>query len=322
MHWLWRRYVRMDSAGDGGAAGAGGGVAGGAAGSNGGAGAGAGAAGVGGTAGGTGGAAGTGGAGDGSGAGGAAAASALAGGAAGASTAPNLDWLPEKYRVNAADGTLDLNASAQKLAGGYGELSKRFGEGGAAPKAAEEYTVGIPDNLKEVVGDLGQDQVYTGFRGKMHELGLSQKQFDGVMEYYFQTVPKLAQGAQDFHTESATAELRKAWTDDAAYKQNVGLSYRAATSIAQAAGMSFDDIEKAGLANNPTFIKMMAAIGPEFGEDSTVGGESVGGLSSEADIQKLLASEANLNPKHADYKATRAKVDAYYARKYGTATVS
>lgn len=308
MHWLWRRYVRMDSAGgDGGASGGGGGAA-----------ADAGSAAAASSAAGS----------DGGVAAGAGGGSALAGGAAAAASAaasgaPNLDWLPEKYRVNTADGTLDLNASAQKLAGGYGELSKRFGEGGAAPKAAEEYAVAVPDNLKEVVGDLAQDQVYTGFRGKMHELGLSQKQFDGVMEYYFQTVPALAQGGAEFRTEAATAELRKAWTDESTYTQNVGLSYRAATSIAQAAGMNFDDIEKAGLANNPTFIKMMAAIGPEFGEDSNVGAStSSGGLSSEADIQKLLASEANLNPKHADHKATRAKVDAFYARKYGTATVS
>jgi hypothetical protein len=321
MHWLWRRYVRMDQAGGDGGAGGGAVGAGGAAGANGSAGAEGGAAGVGGSAGGAGGAAGAGGAGDGSGAGGAAASSALAGGAAGASAASNLDWLPEKYRVNAADGTLDLSASAQKLAGGYGELAKRFGEGGAAPKTADEYQVAVPDALKEAVGDLAQDQVYTGFRGKMHELGLSQKQFEGVMDYYFQTVPALAQGAAQYNTEAATAELRKAWGDDATFSKNVGLSYQAATTIAKAAGMSFDDLEKAGLANNPTFIKIMAAVGPEFSEDAPPTEGRASTFQSQDDINKLLIHPANADPKHPEHKSIRARIDAYYARKFGDTPV-
>jgi hypothetical protein len=215
--------------------------------------------------------------------------------------------------VNGADGAVDVAASAQKLAGGYGELSKRFGDGGAAPKSAEEYAVVVPDTLKEAMGDIGTD---------MHGLGLSQKQFDGVMSRYFELVPQLVAGGVAFNTESATAELHKMWPDAEAFKQNVKLSYAAGNAIANAAGMKFDDLEKSGLANNPTFIKLMAAIGPEFGEDVPVEGGSPTGFASESDIQKLLISEANTNPKHADHKATRAKVDAYYARKYGNAPVA
>jgi hypothetical protein len=239
-----------------------------------------------------------------------------------AATGANFDWLPEKYRVAGADGAIDVAASAQKLAGGYGELSKRFGDGGAAPKAPEEYAVAVPDTLKDAMGDLNNDDMFKQFRSDMHGLGLSQKQFDGVMSRYFELVPQLVAGGVAFNTEMATADLRKAWADDSTYTKNVQLAYRAGDSIAKAAGMSFDDLEKAGLANNPTFIKLMAAIGPEFGEDVPVSGGASTGFASEGDIQKLLISEANTNPKHPDHKATRAKVDAYYARKYGNAPIA
>ncbi|MBR8435730.1 hypothetical protein KDW37_33770 [Burkholderia cenocepacia] len=294
---FFRKFVLMDAAGgDGG--GAGGGAA--AAGGEGGGGAAAGAGG------GSALAAGAGAASEGGGA---------AGGAA-ASGAGNFDWLPEKYRVNGADGAVDLSASAQKLAGGYGELSKRMGDGGAPPATAGEYQVSVPDQFKDAVGDLNNDKLFTEFRADMHALGLSQKQFDGVMAKYFSVVPGLVAGGQQYSSESATADLRKTWSDDASFQKNVGLAFRASTAVAKAASMSFDDLEKAGLANNPTFIRIMAALGPEFAEDTSSNG-SGGGFMSEDDVKKLMISEANTNPKHPDHKATRARIDAYYNRKYG-----
>lgn len=296
---FFRKFVLMDgAAGDGGSAG-GGGAAGG--GSEGGGGAGAAASGGGSAL-----AAGAGAGGEGG---------AASGGAA-ASGAGNFDWLPEKYRVNGADGAVDLSASAQKLAGGYGELSKRMGDGGAPPATAGEYQVSVPDQFKDAVGDLNNDKLFTEFRADMHALGLSQKQFDGVMAKYFSVVPGLVAGGQQYSSESATADLRKTWSDDASFQKNVGLAFRASTAVAKAASMSFDDLEKAGLANNPTFIRIMAALGPEFAEDTSSNG-SGGGFMSEDDVKKLMISEANTNPKHPDHKATRARIDAYYNRKYG-----
>ncbi|KKJ05637.1 hypothetical protein XF14_16275 [Burkholderia gladioli] len=251
---------------------------------------------------------------------GGAAGSALAAGAAGA--APTFDWLPEKYRVNAADGALDLSASAQKLAGGYGELAKRMGDGGAPPATAAEYTVTVPDALKEKVGDLSKDELFTKFRDDMHGLGLSQKQFDGIMGRYLEMVPALVAGGQQYSAESATADLKKVWADDSSFQKNVGLAYRAGNAVASAAGMSFDDLEKAGLANNPTFIRLMASLGPEFAEDAPPGAASSAGLMTEDDVKKLMISEANTNTKHPDHKATRARIDAYYNRKYGNTPVA
>ncbi|HIE4193226.1 MULTISPECIES: hypothetical protein [Burkholderia] len=301
---FFRKFVLMDAAGgDGGSAGGGAAAAGG----EGGGGASA-------SGGGSALAAGAGAGGEGAGAGAGAAGGASAAGAGG------FDWLPEKYRVNGADGALDLTASAQKLAGGYGELSKRMVDGGAPPAAAAEYQVTIPEQFKDAVGDLNNDKLFTEFRADMHALGLSQKQFDGVMAKYFSVVPGLVAGGQQYSSESATADLRKTWGDDATFQKNVGLAFRASSAVAKAADMSFDDLEKAGLANNPTFIRIMAALGPEFAEDAPTNG-SAGGFMSEDDVKKLMISEANTNPKHPDHKATRARIDAFYNRKYGNTPI-
>lgn len=278
-----------------------------------------------------GGAAASGGEGGGAAAGGAGGGSALAAGAGGdggaaaggaAAGAGNFEWLPEKYRVNGADGAVDLSASAQKLAGGYGELSKRMGDGGAPPATAGEYQVTVPDQFKDAVGNLNDDKLFTQFRADMHGLGLSQKQFDGIMSKYFEIVPGLAAGAAQYSAESATADLRKTWSDDAAFQKNVGLAYRASNAVAKAANMSFDELEKAGLANNPTFIKIMAALGPEFAEDTPGDGGNGGGFMTEDDVKKMMISEANTNPKHPDHKATRARIDAFYNRKYGNTPIA
>ena len=51
------------------------------------------------------------------------------------------DWIPEKYRTNKEDGSLDLEASSRKVAEAYKHLETRMGSGDAPPKSADEYAV-------------------------------------------------------------------------------------------------------------------------------------------------------------------------------------
>ncbi|AET91075.1 hypothetical protein BYI23_B004680 [Burkholderia sp. YI23] len=278
---------------------------------------------MGGSAGGAAGAAGAGGAGAATGgaSGSAAGASALASGSQVGTVGTPTDFIPEKYRVLKDDGSFDMDASARKLAEAHGNLTKRMVDGGAPPAAPTDYTVTVPDALKESLGDLSNDKLFTSARDKMHSLGLTQKQFDGVMEEYFKMAPALAGGGQQLNAEQATEQLRATWKDDAEFKKNVGLSYNAASKVAEAAGLTYDDIEKAGLGNNPTFVRLMAAIGPEFSEDSLPNEARSAGFATDDEIKQLMLSDANTNPKNPQHKATRARIDAYYARKHGTAPV-
>lgn len=302
--WIkWRkRYVFMDQAGTDGAAGG----AAGAAGAAGGAAGAAGAAGNGGS--------GTGAANGGAAAGGTGAGSSvLAAGMAGAGTgAP--DFIPEKLRVTKADGTLDMEASARKMAEAYGNLETRFGKGEAAPKEVTDYKVTVPDALKEAFDPAKDEGMQTFLKGA-HEKGLNQAQLDFVMGKYFELAPQLAAGAKQYDAETATAELKKTWATDADFNRNVKNAYVGANAIAAKAGLDVKSIMDGPLGNDPTFLKLMAAMGPEFAEDAPPGGQQ---MTTEDDVNKLMASEAYTNPRHADHAKVSAQVKKYFDRKYGT----
>lgn len=248
---------------------------------------------------------------------GAAAASVLAAGAAaaaGAGEAGGTDFIPEKLRVMKEDGSLDLDASSRKLADAYGSLEKRFGSGEAPPKDASEYKITVPDTLKDAF-DPATDEGMKGFLAGAHAAGLNQAQVDYVMGKYFEMAPALAAGAAQFDATTATAELKKTWATDADFNRNVRNAYVGTSAAAQKAGLNVDDIMTGPLGNNPQFLRLMAALGPEFQEDPGAGGQ---GMVSQEDINTLLTSEAYTNPRHADHAKVSAKIKTYFERKHGT----
>lgn len=253
-----------------------------------------------------------------SGAAGAGAAAAGAGGsvlAAGAAEgAIGTDFIPEKLRVMKDDGSLDLDASSRKLAEAYGSLEKRFGSGEAPPREASEYKVTVPDALKDAF-DPATDEGMKGFLAGAHAAGLNQAQVDFVMGKYFEMAPQLAAGAAQFDATTATAELKKTWATDADFTRNVRNAYVGTNAAAQKAGLDVAEIMNGPLGNNPQFLRLMAALGPEFQEDPGAGGAS---MVTQEDINALLMSEAYSNPRHADHAKVSAKIKAYFERKHGT----
>lgn len=303
---LWKRFYVMDQASGDGAAGGGAAGAGAADGGSAGAGASAGAAGAGGD-----------GAGAAAGQGPGAGASVLESGANGTPT----EFIPEKYRVNKDDGTFDLEASSRKLAEAYTNAEKRIGSGDIPPKTADEYSVAVPDAFKESF-DPKTDEGFKAFAGKMHGLGLTQKQLDGVMESYFEMAPKLVVGAAALDGASAKAQLEKVWAPQGGFDHQVRNAYQGAAAIAAKAGISIDDImAPQGLGNNVQFLRMMAAIAPEFAEDTSTGGLTIGSATSEEQINELMMGEAYKNTRHPDHDKVSKQVKAFFDRKYGTAAV-
>ncbi|WP_342051990.1 MULTISPECIES: hypothetical protein [unclassified Cupriavidus] len=264
--------------------------------------------------------------GEGGGAGGAAAgadvqgepSSLLAGGAGG----QTAEFIPEKYRVMKEDNTLDLEASSRKLADAYTAAEKRIGGGDIPPKSAEEYTVTVPDAFKDAF-DPKADEGFKAFSGKMHALGLTQKQMDGVMEQYFTMAPQLVAGAAILDAGTVKADLTQEWAAKGGFDHQIRLSFQGAAALAQKAGMNIDEImQPSRLGNNKDFLKLMAAIGPEFAEDTSAGGESMGGASTEAQINELMLGEAYKNPRHPDHEKVSKIVSAWFVKKHGTQAVA
>jgi hypothetical protein len=224
-------------------------------------------------------------------------------------------WLPEKHRVLGEDKTLNVEASAKKLAEAYTGLEKRLGDVGMPPKTADEYKPeGLPETVK--IDELMADPGTKSFLKKCHAKGMTNAQVSEVLAFGLQEwAPQLLKSDATQTAETATAALKEAWTDEGAFKENISLAYKAATTVASKAGFSYEDLAAAGLDNNPTFIRLMAALGPEIGEDKSPTGSAPTPDEAQT-IRSLELSEAYKNPKHPEYERVSAQVRAFYQRKY------
>lgn len=238
-------------------------------------------------------------------------------GAAGGAASGANDWIPEKYRVAKDGGEVDVEASARKVAEAYGHLEKRLGSGDIPPKTADEYTVTVPDQYKDQFKPEG-DALFNEFKKDAHGAGLTQKQFDFVMGKYFDVAPQLVGAGAQLNVQDATAELRKLWPSEQQFGEGANRADRAVRAYANPGAAdqtgSYVRLEKK-FGNDPDFIALMSNIGKETREDLP----PAGSILPEADVESLQKSESYWNANHKDHVATKAKVDAHYARKFGNA---
>lgn len=232
--------------------------------------------------------------------------------------AGTTDFIPEKYRTNKEDGTLDLEASSRKVAEAYKHLETRMGSGDAPPKTADEYTV----KLEGVEGfdwnEFKADPDTQSFLKGAHAKGLTNDQVEYVIGEYMKAAPGLIGGAAQLTQQDCTAALKAVWGDDQTIRSNVTASYRAAEAFASqgdAPGNFNALMTKYG--NDPDFIAFTANIGKELKEDRAING---GAQVSEADFavktaelrQQLQTLPAH-DPKR---KGIQAQLDDLYNSKY------
>lgn len=231
-----------------------------------------------------------------------------------ATAAPAVtEIFPDKFKVQKEDGTLDMEASARKMGESLQHLEKRMGSGDAPPKTAEEYTVTVPDEWKDAFP--ADSETMAAFRKDAHEQGLSQKQFDFFISKYVEQAPSLVAGGAKASYEQAEAELKATWKTDAEFKTQTGNAFKAWSAFADPA----DSGKMDEIGNSPAVVRLLARIGSEMKEGAGIPASA--DATGTDDIKTMLTSEANTNPKHPDHSATRAKIDAFYAKKYGTSSV-
>lgn len=221
------------------------------------------------------------------------------------------EFIPEKFRVMAGD-KLDVEASARKLAESYGHLEKRVVDGELPPKTADEYKLTIPDQFKDTFG--ADSERMSTFRSEALAAGLSQKQFDFMLGQYFKIAPTLVDGVVQNSVEAVRGSLEKAWGDK--YDGEFAAAVKAFDAFADPADKGkFDAI----MTDPALAYRLLAKIGAEVREGGNVPPQAT---PAEAEsIKALLTSPILQNPKHPDYAATRAKVDAYYNKLAGTEPV-
>lgn len=227
------------------------------------------------------------------------------------------DFIPEKYRVNGADGKLDLEQSSRKLAESYGHLEKRLGSGDAPPKTVDEYAPKI-----EVEGfnweEFKADENSQAFLKGAHAKGLTNTQVEFVIGEYLKAAPNLISGDAALTADDCTTALKSVWADDKTMKAGVSASYRAAQAFASegTAPGNFDAL-MAKYGNDPDFIAFTANIGKELREDLPVNSNNPStGVDFDikaAELRKQLEAIPQHDPKRA---AIKAELDGLYASRY------
>ena len=227
------------------------------------------------------------------------------------------DWIPEKYRTNKEDGSLDLEASSRKVAEAYKHLETRMGSGDAPPKSADEYAV----KLEGVEGfnwdEFKADEASQSFLKGAHAKGMTNAQVEYVIGEYMKAAPGLVQGGALLTQEDCTAALKSVWTDDQAMQTNLKSSYRAAEAFASEEGKpgNFQAL-MAKYGNDPDFIAFTANIGKELQEDTLI----TNGIANEqdfavktADLRQQLQTLAPHDPKRVQIQQ---QLNDLYAAKY------
>lgn len=221
---------------------------------------------------------------------------------------------PEKYQVKKEDGSIDIEATAQKIDAARSELEKRLGAGGLPPETPDAYVIEtLPDGM--TMDDLKADPLFGDFAAKAHKAGYNNEQIALAVNEFYARAEEMGGGMAKLDDKAAAAELQRVWTTKEDFQTNLKLSHRAASAVAEKAGIPLDQVYK-DIGNNPTFMRLMAAIGPEFAEDTRIDGEMTDTQNWEQQVAELKADPAYLDGKNPKHKEVMDKVNALYAKRY------
>lgn len=185
------------------------------------------------------------------------------------------------------------------------------------PETVEGYKVNVPAALKDEVNVdlLAKDETFKSFLGAMHAAGASQKVLDVAVGEFLSGGGHKSDPSMQMAECVSTLRGVDGWKDQSGYDKQIGFAFTATKSFAEKAGVSMDDIAKSGLNNNPAFIRIMAAIGPELAEDRGASPEAQAQIQSNLDT--LMADPAYLDPHNPKHSTLVAQVDALTKQQVG-----
>jgi hypothetical protein len=172
----------------------------------------------------------------------------------------------------------------------YNEFYGRLGR----PETPDKY--GMPSDMQLHESIKVDDAALAAAQQEFHRLGLTAKQGEAMLGYYFKTLNDRVSGMETERTtaqETATAALKTEWGD----------KYDANLAIAQRALKAFGSEElsqhlvESGLGDDPRMVRLFHKIGSSMGEDQMGRGGEGGGapLSAEqalSEISKIRAMDA------------------------------
>lgn len=214
--------------------------------------------------------------------------------------------IPEKFMVKGADDQPDFKAIVEKLGQSYSHLEKRLGTGDLPPKSADEYKLEnyLPEGMET------NQEALKPILGEFHKLGLTQKQVQGVMNTFGQTVAA-GQEAQKASFEAGSAALKTAWGEQ--YASNMTAAKTALSAYTAEQPELAEALKNPKYANDPVIIRLLAAVGADLNEDNPANG--MDGAAAES-IDEIRRSKAYLDPKDPGHTDAVRKVNEAYSKGY------
>lgn len=218
---------------------------------------------------------------------------------------------------------MNWEATARKIDEGRSHLEKRMGSGDVPPADISGYKLAVPEQYAEALQgwDPAADTKLQAFLGDAHKAGMTQPQVDLVLREFGRVTSEMkaatAAPTPEVQAEQVAADLRGVWGSDGDFDKNVGQAFKAANALASKAGMSYDDVEAAGLGNNAAFLRIMAAIGAEMGEDTPVGTQASQGPASEGwkdQVAQLKAEKSALPERDPRRQTIQNQINALYEK--------
>lgn len=190
------------------------------------------------------------------------------------------------------------------------ELETRMRVTGLPPKSAEEYKFDLPEPVKALGVDLDPAQA-KAFRENAMTLGLTQKQYEGVMGAYFQHMSGLADQVSQFSAAKARTDLLAYYKTEDALKENVGAAYKAFMAYADEKDRELID----QVGNIPAVVRILAKVHRDMREDPGVGADAI--LDADS-IEQLMRGGPDKedspywNPSDPRHKSTVEKVRRHH----------
>lgn len=176
------------------------------------------------------------------------------------------------------------------------------------PESPDKYEWEAPEGV-----ELDQESL-SAAKAQFHKLGLTPRQFQGIMDFYKNDVGRIAemeQERQESLLSESQAKLKQEWGDN--FEGNL----RAANNVLQKLELK-EALQEAGLLNDARVAKALHKIATLTAEHGRVDGDS-SRTSINDQIAAIRASKEYQDERHPGRQAKLQELDALYRKKEGKA---
>ncbi|WP_252152386.1 hypothetical protein [Acinetobacter terrae] len=174
------------------------------------------------------------------------------------------------------------------------------------PESIDGYEVNVEGFNYDEFKAIPENQE---FLERARAAGFDNEKLGFLLGEYNQLIPAIMEGNAALDNEACVSAMKETWGTDT--DTNFGFAQAAANNAIQNGILTPEEVNSPEFGNNPLVLKMAAYFGQQLNEDTPPSNTQQSGA---VDVQSLMASEAYLNPSHADHNRVYAQVQKAYEK--------